>query len=255
MPQWSGWPTWGEDLAVAERQIETVRARGGEEALERASLEFRNVREELEELEAVIAAAAVQAPSNGIVMAPPQQPGSGGGRDGDGRLLEGAQVTRGQPLVEIAQVDALSVLARVEEVEITQLAVGQGVRVTGDAFPGIELFGELVEVASYAPVSGRTAAAQFPVRALIGIPTEEARQALRIGMSVDLHIMVRDDPAALTVPLGAVERSGQGHAVRVRDPETGEFRVVQVELGATTADAVEIVSGIDAGDEVLLAGP
>ena len=245
-----------EDLSVAERQVETVRAEGGVEARERAALEYRNVREELEDLESVIEAATVRAPSAGIVMVPSEGGGSGGGggRSGDGRLLEGTKVSRGQALVQIAEVEALSILAHVDEVEIAQIGVGQPVNVTGDAFPGIELAGALVEVASHAPLSGGSGSARFAVRARIGVPSDEARRALRVGMSVDLHILVRDDPEVLTVPLDAVQRTGQGHAVRVRDRETGETRVARVALGATTTDAVEVLEGLEPGDEVLLPG-
>ena len=115
----------------------------------------------------------------------------------------GEAVGAGAPLVE-----TLSVAAVVEEVEVTKLRVGQPVRVTGDAFPGIELAGELVEVASHASSSAPGASARFPVRARLGTPAPDERRALRIGMSVDLHILVRDDPAVLTVSLAAVERSG-----------------------------------------------
>lgn len=135
---------------------------------------------------------------------------------------------------------------------MTRLRVGQPVRVSGDAFPGIELEGELVEVASHARVASHGASAQFPVRALIAAPTPEQRRALRIGMSVDLHILIRDDPGILTVPLDAVERTGDGLAVRVLDPASGEVRTVTVETGTTTPNAVEVVAGLNAGDQVLL---
>ena len=73
-------------------------------------------------------------------------------------------------------------------------------------------------------------------------------------MSVDLHIVTRDDPAVITVPLDAVERTPQGLVVRVSDPETGEVRAVGVTAGATTPGAVEIVNGLAAGDRVVLPG-
>ena len=81
---------------------------------------------------------------------------------------------------------------------------------------------------------------------------EPERRALRLGMSVDLHILVRDDPAVLTVPLAAVERTRDGFVVRVLEPATGEARAVPVEVGATTPSAVEIVAGLEEGDQVLL---
>ena len=243
----------GEDHAAAEREIEVVRERANADARERADLEYRNLREQLETLEAVLNASVVLAPVGGVVMVPDSgEPGARTGGTRDGRLLEGVSVSDGQALVQIADTGTLSVEAVVEEVEVTKLRIGQPVRVTGDAFPGIELEGELVEVASHASSTSQGVSARFPVRARIGAPTPEQRQALRIGMSVDLHILVRDDHDVLTVPLDAVERTGNGLTVRVLDPATGEIREVPVEAGTTTPNAVEIVTGLNTGDQVML---
>lgn len=241
----------GEDRAAAMRELEAVRARAGPDAREMADLEFQNVRDRLDALESVMKAATVRAPVGGIVT-PPESSARGSGRTRDGRLSEGAAVSGGQALVSIADVGTLSVDGAVEEVEIAKLRPGQAVRVTGDAFPGVQLAGELVEVASHAAGAASGAGAKFAIRARLRAPTPEQRRLLRIGMSVDLHIVIRDDPAVITVPLEAVERTSGGLVVRVSDAETGEVRAVTVEAGATTPGAVEIVKGLAAGDRVVL---
>ena len=241
----------GEDRAAAARELEAVRARGGTDAREMADLEFQNVRDRLDALESVMKAATVRAPVGGIVI-PPESSARTSARTRNGRLGEGVAVSGGQALVSIADVATLSVDGAVEEVEVAKLRPGQAVRVTGDAFPGVELTGELVEVASHAEGASSGAGARFAIRAQLRTPTPEQRRLLRIGMSVDLHIVIRDDPAVLTVPLDAVQRTPGGLAVRVSDPGTGEIRAVAVETGATTPGAVEIVKGLAAGDRVVL---
>ena len=240
-----------EDRAAAVRELEAVRARAGPDAREMADLAFQNVRDQLNALESVMESATVRAPVAGIVMPPAsgaRTPGSGR----DGRLSEGMAVTGGQALVNIADVETLSVDGAVEEVEVAKLRSGQAVHVTGDAFPGIQLAGELVDVASHADGATAGAGAKFAIRAQLQAPTPEQRRLLRIGMSVDLHIVIRDDPAVITIPLEAVESTPAGLAVRVSDPETGEIRAVAVEPGATTPGGVEIVEGLAAGDQVVL---
>ena len=64
--------------------------------------------------------------------------------------------------------------------------------------------------------------------------------------------MTADRNDALIVPIGAVRMGGQGPRVRVRSPGTGELSTVPVEIGRTTPDGVEIVAGIEPGDELLL---
>ena len=240
-----------EDRAAAARELEAVRSQAGPDAREMADLEYQNVSEQLHALEAVMEAATVRAPAGGIVM-PPASSTRRTGPGQDGRLSEGTAVSSGQALVNIADVGTLSVDSAVEEVEVAKLRSGQAVRVTGDAFPGVELVGELVEVASHADRTASGAGSKYAIRARLRAPTPEQRRLLRLGMSVDLHIVIRDDPAVLTVPLAAVERTPAGLVVRVSDPATGDIRTVEVETGATTPGAVEIVQGLAAGDQVVL---
>ncbi len=246
-----------DDLADAERELDATRDEADATARERADLEYRNRREELADLEALLRAATVRAPASGSVMEALPAAAAGAPEDGrraGERLAEGLFVEDGQALVEIADIENLSVAAAIEEVEIARLRVGQRVRVTGDAFPGMELGGELIEVAPHARArpDGAKGGPVFPVRALLDKLAPERRRALRIGMSADVHILVRDDPDVVAVPLEAVERSGDGLAARVLDPETGEARLVPVSAGETTLDSVEIVAGLEPGDRVLL---
>ena len=236
-----------EDHDLATRNIELVRAQAGPAAREMAELGYQNLLEQLDDLESVIESAVLHAPVGGIVIAPKKR-----AEGSDGRLIEGAPVSQGQVLMSIADIGKFSVTGAVEEVEVTKLRVGQAVRMTGDAFPGIELSGELTEIASHAESVTSGASARFAIRADIETPTPEQRREIRVGMSVDLHIVVRDDPAVLTVPFHAIDQTPDGIFVQLRDARTGDIRAVPVETGATTPDAVEIVRGLEAGDQVVL---
>ena len=52
------------------------------------------------------------------------------------------------------------------------------------------------------------------------------------------------------VPLEAVEDRGRSYWVRVIDPSTREPSDREVVIGPTTQDSVEVVAGIEAGDEI-----
>ena len=114
-----------EDRAAAERELVAVRGQADADARERAELEYRNLREQLEGLRKVMDAAVVRAPVGGIVMAPALGSGTRTTGTGDRRLLEGVSVVDGQALVQIADAKTLSIAAVVEEVEVTRLRVGQ----------------------------------------------------------------------------------------------------------------------------------
>ena len=237
------------DVDAARQDLREARRAGDAEAQEAARLESRNLEEELRDLDLAIAAASVRAPSAGVVLRPPAIP------DGGGPLLKGASVRRGQLLLTVADVQALSVSALVDEVEIAAIRPGQRVAVTADALPGVELAGNVANVAAQASNAGGPAGqpALFAVVAALDDDIDAGvRDNLRLGMSVDMRVVTADRDDALLVPISAVRTGKQGPTVRVRSPETGEFSTVLVEVGSTTPGGVEIVDGIESGDELLI---
>lgn len=239
------------DVEAARQDLAEARRAGDAEALEAARLEFWNVDEELRELDLAINGASVRAPAAGVALRPPTS------ADGGGPLLKGSTVRRGQLLLTLADVSALSVSGLVDEVEITDLRPGQPVAVTADALPGIELAGKVANVAAQARnASGPPGQpALFPVVAALDDIDAEVRGDLRLGMSVDMRVATTDRDDALLVPIGAVRVGTTGSTVQIRSPATGEFSTVPVETGGTTPSAVEIVTGVKPGDELLLGRP
>ena len=235
------------DVEAAREDLHEARRAGGAEALEAARLEARNLEEELRDLDFAIASSRIHAPVAGVTLRPPAT--------SSGPLLKGASVTQGQLLLTVAEVQALSVSVLVDEVEIAAIRPGQPVAVTADALPGVELAGSVVSVAAQASNADGPPGqpALFPVVAALddGIDPE-LRRNLRLGMSVDVRVVTVDRDDALIVPIGAVRTGGQGPGVRVRSADTGEILTVPVEIGRTTPDGVEIVGGIEPGDELLL---
>ena len=238
-----------EDHETAVAEVEAVRAQGGPEAMERALHEHRNVSEEVADLEAAVAAATVRAPMAGMVLAAPEGAGGGGARDdGEADLSPGTKVNEGQVLMRIAEIGTLAVQGEVSEIEVGALSKGQAVEVTGNAFPGVTLAARLVQVAAHAEAGA--GGARFTVRAEIESLDAAAREALRIGMSTETTIVVRDDPAVIVAPIEALRRHEGGYAVEVREGEA--TRLAPVETGATTAGGVEVVAGLEAGQTVVL---
>ncbi len=237
------------DVEAARQDLREARRAGDAETLEAARLESRNLEEELRELDLAIASASVRAPTAGVVLRPPAA------ADGGGPVLRGSSVGRGQLLLTVADVQALSVSALVDEVEIATIRQGQPVAVTADALPSLELAGKVVNVAAQASNAGRPPGqpALFAVVAALDDDIDSGvRGDLRLGMSVDMRVVTADRKDALLVPIGAVLAGEGGPSVRVRSPQTGKFAAVPVETGQTTPGGVEIVAGVESGDELLL---
>ncbi len=244
------------DLDAALRELDNVREKGGPGPLEAARIEHENLIDRMRRMETAMANAEVRAPLSGVVMQPPRGFGGfGGGGEDSGPIVEGKPVKQGKFLVGIADIRGLSVTGLVDEAEIVKMRVGQPVAVTSDAFPGVRLPGKLSNVSSQAASALSGGPAQFEVTAALERPDPEVRARLRLGMSADLRIVIQDRPDVLMLPFTAVRGRGAGAgSVRVFDRETGAVREVEVRTGATTLESVEIVSGLSAGDEVVLSG-
>ena len=202
--------------------------------------------------------AAIHAPAAGVVLQPEDEDGEGGAGERKDGLTTGASVNRGDLLLTIGDLGGLTVVGRVDEVDVVRIRPGQTARIVGDAFPGVELRGAITSVSEQAKRVGggsRRSLPYFEVAAAVENLSASQRELLRLGMSADLEIVVYEKADALLVPIEAVETRDDRTRLRVRDGESGETRTVEVVAGVTTVDSVEIVSGIAAGDEIVVSGP
>ena len=136
----------------------------------------------------------------------------------------------------------------VDELDISQVQVGQTVRVEADAFDGQTFYGKVTNVSLVSKASNGVST--YPVTV-----TLDETYDLLPGMNVDGYIVVGSATDAILIPSDSLMR---GDTVYVKDDTVTEangtipagFKAVQVETGLIGEDYVEIVSGIEEGDEV-----
>ena len=240
--------------AAAERDMEAAREKADADAVRIARLRMENAETRMRRLEKTLEDAVVRAPVSGVVL----QPGAGkGGRksDGDGGpLAAGQSVNEGGYLLSIADLSGLTVAGGIDEVDVVKVKPGQRVRIDGDAFPDLVFEGRIARVSPQSRSKAGARVPMFDVTAAVDDLAGEHLARLRLGMSANVTVVTRDEPAALLVPVAAVQ-GGQGrYRVRVKDKDGGAPRVVPVEVGQTTVHEVEITSGLKPGDEVIVSG-
>ena len=239
------------DFESLESDLENVLAKGGDDEREVARLELENARVALEILEATLKQGSITAPVSGVVLQPDASAGQGGSGE-EARLTLGKPVSQGQRLVTIGNLDQFSVAGQVDEVNVTQIRLGQSVTVTGDAFPDLEIQGVVAHLSSQAQsAQSRSALPSFDVRVDLAELTENQRRRLRSGMSADMEVVVYDSPNALVVPFSAVWIEDGRSLLRAKG-EDGTFRNIEIDVGVTTLDGVEVTRGIEAGHEILV---
>ena len=238
------------DYELAESDLETVLAGGSAEELRLAGLELETARGRLQAAELLLEQTVVTAPIDGVIL-PARTPTSAG------TVLarafpSGWPVTQGAPIAVIDDLATLMVLGHVGEADVVNINAEQQVAVTGEAFHDLQLRGVVSYVSPKATRTPGRRSPTFEVRVLLeGIGSAERRR-LRPGMSADLEVVVRDEPEALLVPIEAVQVRGGRTWLRIRNRDTDDIGEVPVEVGRTTLREIEIVSGVEAGSEIVL---
>ncbi|MDE0410549.1 MAG: efflux RND transporter periplasmic adaptor subunit, partial [Alphaproteobacteria bacterium] len=238
---------------AAQQDLKAAQTKVDADAVRIARLRLENAEKRMRKLEETQRGALVVAPVPGIVLEPGSKSGRRAGEDTEGRpLAPGRLVSQGGYLLSIADLGGLTVAGGIDEVDIVKVKAGQRVRIAGDAFPDLVFEGRIARVSPQSRSKGRVP--MFDVTAAIDGLTGEDLAQLRLGMSASVTIVVRDEPSALLVPLAAVQGSPGNYRVRLKDKDGGAPRTVRVKAGETTTYEVEVLSGLKAGDEVIVSG-
>lgn len=171
--------------------------------------------------------------------------GSSGGTGGSAPgATSGTTTTSSGAAFVIVGTDAWEASASVGDADLPHLTVGNQVELTVD---GLEdtVFGTVATIGLLPSTS--SGSASYPVTiAVTGSP-----EGLHDGMSADAEIIYERRTDVLTVPSAAV-RTVDGESVVTQLDEDGEEVTTVVTVGATTGSLVEITSGLEEGDEVLV---
>ncbi|MBX3027940.1 efflux RND transporter periplasmic adaptor subunit [bacterium] len=159
---------------------------------------------------------------------------------------KGELVHLGDPLLWLADLDHLRVRANVDQVDLGRVRPGQPMRVTANAFPGRAWSGTVSEVVPNVVVKESRSVSESLAR--LDPPTE----GLVPGMTVDVEIVVAEDPNALQVPAEAVQ--AQGREAFVYRVDGRRLHKVPVRMGLTSVSAVAIADGLEEGALVVV-GP
>ncbi|MBM6680952.1 efflux RND transporter periplasmic adaptor subunit [Pseudoflavonifractor capillosus] len=217
---------------------------GGESAensLADAALAVQNAQLSLQSAQEALDSYTITSPISGTVI--------------EKNLKAGDQLNGGDSgaMAVIYDLSQLELQMDVSELDIGQIQPGQTVEITAEALPG-QTFTGVVEKVS---VNGTTTDGftTYPVTILLSEYGD-----LNPGMNVSAHIIVERSENALCVPAEAVNSdgtvlvAGEGafaeDGVTIADPSEIESRPVT--LGRGNQDYVEITSGLEEGETVLL---
>ena len=162
-----------------------------------------------------------------------------------GEQVDGTAAT---PIVEVASLGEVELLANVPAADLSHLPMGRAVQLTSTAFPGKSFSGRVVAI-SQAVDPGTNAG-------LIRIRIPNGKGDLRLGMFLGAQVPVETHLKALVVPPQAIFRDEQGAArvFLVEGDKEKKAKASPVKLGIETLDHAELLDGAKEGDKVILAG-
>lgn len=199
----------------------------------------------LEELKEQIEACVIRAEREGIVVY------ATGGR-GDDPIEEGTEVRERQEILTIPDMNRMAVEVEIHESMVNRLRTGLPARVRADAYPEATLQGELTRLA-LVPDSGHRwlnpDLRVFPTTVAI----EGSYEWLRPGMTARVEIIINSLEDVIYAPMQAVVSDGRQRYVYV--VQGGTMQARPVETGAYNDRFIEIKSGVEEGEHVLLRPP
>lgn len=155
----------------------------------------------------------------------------------------GDYVSPGSDLAPIESIDPLKVDFRVPEQFLSQVRVGIELELGFDALPGQTRGGRVDAISPLVDVGGRSI--------LLRANVPNADGALRPGMFARVQLKFADEAAVIVPETALVPSSGAQYVFKVVD---GRVQRIAVVVGQRNEGQVQIVQGLDDGDEVLISG-
>ena len=226
------------DRVSRDQALMAIDSDAAQRQIEQAQLGVRSSELSLENARNILENYTIKAPISGTVVVKNYKAGD---------TLDSTSAVA--PMAVIYDMSYLTLTLNVDELYIRDVEIGQKVYIEADAVDGETFTGYIDRIGINGTVaSGVTT---YPVRVII----EEYGELLP-GMNVTADIVIEEAIDVLTVPISAVNR---GNTVFVVDPESAGdiknnvpegYRSVEVEVGRSDEDYIEIIGGISEGEEV-----
>jgi multidrug efflux pump subunit AcrA (membrane-fusion protein) len=150
-----------------------------------------------------------------------------------------------QKLFTIIQNGRLELLLKVPETQLSLIRVGQAVKITSHQDSQLTLTGKVREIEPMVDEQSRQATVK------VDLPVQKA---LKPGMFLQVEI-VTAQTSGLTVPMGAVLPQTDGSAIAFVVQANNTVKAEPIKLGEILPNQqVEITSGLQAGDRVVIKG-
>ena len=205
---------------------------------------FDELAAQLKGAEAEVASAEARLQAARAALAKRQVQAPFAGRLGIRKISVGALVEPGDAIITLDDISVIKLDFQIPERNLSYIAPGQEITAHTDAYPDRVYFGQVSSVDSRVDPVTRAVA----VRALIDNPDE----SLKPGMFLLVELGVETRNHAVIIPEEAVVADGTARFVFVVAGDT--VKQVPVDLGQRMPGEVEVLTGVEAGQKVVVGG-
>ena len=159
----------------------------------------------------------------------------------------GLNVESATKVFTVVNLSSVWVVGALYESDFSRVRVGSQASVTTKADPGVVRQGRVSYIDPQVSAESRTA------RVRVEVPNP--RRELRLGMYADIEVAATANRQTVMIPRVAVQNVDDRQVAYVATPgESGKFIEREVRLGDVSGEDVEVLSGLQQGDQVVAKG-
>lgn len=161
--------------------------------------------------------------------------------------VPGQMVEPNHTLATVADLSRVWFQAQLFEKDLAQIAEGATAEVRLNGYPDKVFKARVARVASQVDPQARTLTARLSV--------EDPDQRMRLGLFGKARISIAEQEVEerVVVPLSAITDIGGRKVLFVRHPD-GDYELHEVTLGQSASNYAPVLSGLDAGEQVVVSG-
>jgi len=160
-------------------------------------------------------------------------------------VQNGDEVSRGNKLFFLADMTQSVVKARMDEIDVQKVRVGQPVWITGDFLSGINLQGKVSAISKYVERENETF---IETTCKIFNPQ---KLPIKYGAYAEVRVVSARKKNVLLIPKEALIMDGKEYVFVIKD---NRAYMTLVKVGIIGENYIEVISGLKAGDRVVTVG-
>lgn len=224
---------------------------GTKQDLDTTKFNYDTAESALEKAESDVAETVITAPMDGVVVGEPKSIGT--------MAVQGN--SNPTVIMYIANTSTKQILAKVDETDIGQIQVGQDATFTVDTYTDKTFTAHVSKISqtdtsntwnttgSSSSGSSSSSSSASVIYYYVTLDVDDPGDELRLGMTARVDINTAEKPDAMVVPIAALKTNDKGSYV-LRVNANGQSEQVPVTTGIYSDEYVEILSGLNVGDNV-----